>query len=107
MTARTERRRNARRPVSKPTKLRCTQTGKYMAGRTRNVSASGAMLEVYLPSMLITGQRLEVGIAWQHHQALIGADELSKATVVRSLGLGGVQHVAIQFDEPVALAASA
>ena len=107
MTTKTERRHTARRPVSRPTKLRCTQTGKYMAGRTRNVSASGAMLEVFLPSMLITGQRLEIGIAWQHHQALLGADELTKATVVRSLGMGGIQHVAIQFDEPMALAASA
>ena len=78
-----------------------------MAGRTRDISASGAMLEVHLPSMLITGQRLEVGIAWQHRQALLGADELAKATVVRSLGMGGVQYVAIQFDEPMALAATA
>ena len=78
-----------------------------MAGRTRNVSASGAMLEVYMPSMLITGQRLEVGIAWQHRQALLGKDQLVQATVVRSLGMGGVQHVAIQFDQPMALAATA
>lgn len=78
-----------------------------MAGRTRNVSASGAMLEVYLPSMLITGQRLEVGVAWHHRQALIDADQLAKATVVRSLGMGGVQYVAIQFDQPLALAATA
>ena len=26
------------------------------------------------------------------------------ATVVRSLGLGGVQHVAVEFDKPVELA---
>jgi len=107
MTARSERRQNARRPVSCPAKLRCTQTGKYMAGRTRNVSANGAMLEVYMPSMLVTGQRLEVGIAWHHRQALLSKDQLAQATVVRSLGMGGVQHVAIQFDQPMALSATA
>ena len=107
MTAKSERRQSARQPISKPAKLRCTQTGRFMAGRTRNVSASGAMLEVYLPSMLITGQRLEVGIAWQHRQAMLDSDQLVQATVVRSLGMGGVQHVAIQFDQPMALAATA
>ena len=59
-----ERRRHARHTASNPVKVRCMMTGKYMAGRLSNASASGAMLEVRQSSLLVSGQRLQIGIAW-------------------------------------------
>ncbi len=99
-----ERRRHVRHNTSNPVKVRCMMTGKYMGGRLSNASASGALLEISQSSLLVGGQRLQIGIAWNPKQAVLGSDQFMDATVVRSLGLGGVQHVAIKFDKPVELA---
>ena len=96
--ARTERRRDARIPLSRPVKLRCIETGRYLAGQTDNLSASGALLEINHPSLLVPGQRIQVGIAWGRGQAVIDSGSLAEATVVRSLGLGNVQRIAVQFS---------
>ena len=96
----TDRRQGRRISTSRPAKLRCLQTGKYIAGQTRNVSATGALLEVDRPSLLVRGQRIEVGIAWSRRNAVLrSGEDLVAATVVRSLGLGRIQHVAVQFDQ--------
>lgn len=96
-----ERRQYARRPIQLPVKMRCTQTGRLMAGVTRNISPSGAMLEIYQPSMLVSNQRMEIGIGWSSKHSVIGSGDMIKATVVRSLGLGGMIHTAVTFDEPL------
>ena len=96
----TDRRHGRRLPISRPAKLRCLTTGKYMAGLTHNISTTGAMLEVDRPCLLVNGQRLAVGIAWTRRDNLLHHEQLVQATVVRSLGLGKVQHVAVQFDTP-------
>lgn len=95
-----DRRQGRRLPIARPAKLRCLQSGKYMVGRTQNVSTSGALLEVDRPSLLISGQRLAVGIAWRPGQALLHGNQLIQATVVRCLALGLTQHVAVKFDTP-------
>ena len=102
-----ERRSCARRPVAAPVKLRCVQTGRYLAGQTLNVSATGALMAVYHPSKLVHGQRLEVGIAWDPNSVVLQADQLFTATVVRSLAIDALQYVALRYDQPVELAASA
>lgn len=103
----TERRRDARFPVARPVKLQCINTGRYVAGRTSNVSSSGALLELATPSLLVPGQRLKMGVAWTRGQTIIPAERMTECTVVRSMGLGGVQHVALVFDQPQQLAATA
>ncbi len=100
----TDRRHGRRLPISRPAKLRCLETGKYMAGRTKNISTTGAMLEVDRPSLLVNGQRLAVGIAWTRRDNPLHHEHLVQATVVRSLGLGKVQHVAVRFDTPQPMA---
>ena len=100
-----ERRREARREVSQPVKVQCLETGRYLTGRTRNLSAGGALLEVLHPSLLVPGQRLRVGVARNDRQALLTSSEMAEATVVRSLGLGGTQSVAVSFAHPQELAA--
>ncbi len=105
--AQPNRRRSCRQPINRPAKVRCLQSGRYMAGKTQNISSSGALLEVYLPSLMVTGQRLGIGIAWDNQQTVLGSDQMLPATVVRSLGLNGMQHVAVQFDQPIEIDAVA
>jgi hypothetical protein len=105
--AMSDRRRDARMPITRPIKLQCAETGRYMAGRTSNLSAGGALLEVDHPSLLVAGQRLRLGIAWQDSQAVLASDTLAEAIVIRSLGSGTSQSVAIQFARRQALAVSA
>ncbi len=102
----TERRRDARVAVCRPVKLQCVESGRYLAGRTDNLSASGALLQVYHPSLLVPGQRLRMGIAWTDRQAVLEADRLVDATVVRSRGHGGFQQVAVAFAHRQELAAA-
>lgn len=105
MITRKDRRQGRRHPISRPVKLRCLITGKYMVGQTYNISSSGALLEIDRPSLLINGQRLAVGVAWTRQQALLHEDDMAHATVIRSLGLGRIQHVAVEFDHVYALPA--
>lgn len=102
-----ERRRHSRMDVHLPVKVCCAATGRYLGGATCNISSSGALLRLDHPSLLVAGQRLHVGIAQHRRQALLSQNDFSDATVVRSFGLDGSQTVAVQFDEPQALAASA
>jgi hypothetical protein len=92
-----ERRRDARLEVRRPVKLHCAQTGRYWAGQTCNISPGGAMIQVAHPSLLVAGT---------NRQALLSAGDMVDATVVRSLGGGDAQYVAVRFAQrlPLALA---
>lgn len=102
-----ERRKDARIPLARPVKLRCVDTGRYLAGQTDNLSASGALLEVNHPSLLVPGQRLQVGIAWGRGQTVIDSGSLAEAIVVRSFGLGTTQRVAVHFSHRQEMALTA
>jgi len=102
-----DRRRDPRFPITRPVKLQCLTTGRYYGGHTRDVSSSGIMAQLSNPSLMVPGQRVKVAIAEHEREAIISADRLFPATIVRSLGMNGEQHVALQFDERQALAASA
>lgn len=104
-----ERRREPRLSVNRPVKLQCAMTGRYMQGHVRNVSATGVLVEINHPSMLVQGQQMRLGIAWNDQTVLLQQKYMAPAVVVRSLGLGGRQHVAMAFEQrqQVNLAASA
>lgn len=102
-----ERRCHARRPLERPVKLRCVHSGRYMAGRIKDISDNGALLEICQPSLLVPGQEVEIGIVWDRRKAVLDSDHMLKGSVVRSLGMGGTQHVAIQFEHTVTLQATA
>jgi len=102
-----DRRQSPRFPLARPVKLRCMISGRYYGGHTRDVSSSGVMTQLDTPSLLVPGQRVAVGIAEYERQPIIAADTMVEATVVRSLGLDGLQRVALQFDQRQQLAASA
>ena len=101
-----ERRRDPRLDVTRPVKLHCPDTGRYWAGRTCNLSPGGAMVEVAHPSLLVPGQAVQLGVAWTSRQTLLNANDLVDATVVRSLGDGAVQYVAVSFAHRLPLAAA-
>ncbi len=101
-----ERRRDTRLALERPAKIQCLMTGRYLAGRTINVSAGGAMLEVDHPSLLVPGQRVAIGMANTRQDVILRGDEMSEATVVRSVGLKGRQTLAVQFDQRQELAAA-
>jgi len=102
-----ERRSHARHTIHRPVKIRCGVTGRYLTGRTQDISTNGALIEVDYPLLLARGQSLKIGIAWTDRDVVIRSSEMSPAQVRRSLGMGSVQHVAVQFDLPVELAATA
>lgn len=106
MTTPQERRRDARLMLTRPVKVQCLHTGRYLPGRTTNLSTSGALIEIDNPSLLIPGQRVKVGIAQTKQDVILAADEMSEATVVRSMGHRGSQTVAIMFDQRQELAAT-
>ena len=106
MTA-SERRHDARFQMQRPAKLQCLETGRYIAGSTGNISACGALLTLQHPSRLLPGQRVRLGVAWTRQNALLAADAMIEATVVRSIGFGQHQQVAISFDRQQELAMTA
>ncbi len=104
-----ERRRDTRLRMDRPVKVQCEMTGRYLSATTRNISATGMLMEINHASLLVQGQRLRVGIAWNDHAALLPSSHMMQAVVVRSLGIDGRQHVAVHFDarQELELAATA
>jgi hypothetical protein len=99
-----ERRHDARLVAARPVRVECPQTGRRFSGRTRDVSAGGALLEVDHPCLLVPGQPLRLGIAWTARQTVLRREDLLEAVVVRSLGNGPKQTVAISFSQRLQLA---
>jgi len=98
-----ERRRDNRILMDRPVKVQCEMTGKYLSAQMQNISATGMLMEIQHPSLLVQGQRLRVGIAWNDQSAILASNNMLQAVVVRSAGLGGRQHVAVHFDERLSL----
>ncbi len=93
-----EKRKNFRQALDKPVKVFCPDTGKYLSGKTINLSTSGALIELNTPSLLVPGQQLQLGISWSSSQTILSGNSLTEATVVRSLGHNANQQVAMQFN---------
>ena len=102
-----DRRDAARTQAALPVKLQCVGTGKYASGHTRNLSSGGALVEVDRPSLLAVGQHVRLGIAWTPKQTVIKSTDMKAGTVIRSLGMGRTNHVAIRFHVSAQLAATA
>lgn len=94
-----ERRQDARFRLDHPVKIQCEMTGRYLAARTHDISATGMLMEINNASLLVQGQRLRVGIAWNEQAAVLESSKMIPAVVVRSLGINGRQHVALHFED--------
>ncbi len=96
-----ERRRDPRIPANHPVKIKCDQAaGRYIPGTTHNVSDGGAMLKLEHPRMLTKGQKIQIGIVSNPMRGMLLTEDFVEATIVRSLGHGDTQHVAIRYNRP-------
>ncbi|MEM7624873.1 MAG: PilZ domain-containing protein [Planctomycetota bacterium] len=99
-----DRRRHVRVPYERPVKIRCAVTGKYIAGQTLDISDGGCLMWLDGRQSVKAGQSVRVGIAYRTNQTLILADDMVEGTVVRRLGHGDAQHVAVSFENSTVLA---
>jgi len=100
-----ERRRDPRIPANHQVKLKCEQTaGKYIPGTTQDVSDGGALLMLDHPRLLAKGQKVQIGILNNPARGMLVSEEFVEATIVRSLGHGETQHVAVRYARPQRLA---
>ncbi len=96
----TDRRTAPRLPIQRPVKLRSDRGGwRCLTGQTHDLSQSGALIEVDSLTALLPGQSLQLAIANDAHCAIIPAERLVPATVVRSIWNRGQQRVAVRFTE--------
>lgn len=96
----TDRRQFSRWLLDRPVKICLAKGGHYLPGKTRDVSAGGALLELDYPTLLPLGRTVKIAVAWEK-EALVTSSAMIEATVVRNLGHGGRQVIALQFDEPI------
>lgn len=96
-----ERRRDPRISASHQVKLKCEQTaGKYIPGTTHDVSDGGALLMLDHPRLLTKGQKVQIGIYNDPTRGMLLSEQFVEATIVRSLGHGDTQHVAVRYARP-------
>lgn len=107
MATTTERRLHARQNVTRPCTLFRRRTQRFVAARTRDVSAGGALLEIEAARPLVEGETLDVGIAWTS-SPLLSESCLVEAKIVRVVQRDDThQLVAVRFDRADILAAVA
>ncbi len=107
MTSHSERRSDARNEVEKPVKIRCLRSGRYLSGKTRNLSAGGALIEISDPHRFVPGQRIKLGVAWNARQTVLDSHALIDSVVIRDFALEGLHQIALRFENRQELAATA
>jgi c-di-GMP-binding flagellar brake protein YcgR len=96
-----ERRSSVRRPLVRPCKVFEPRGHRYISGCTRNVSPGGMLIALDRCLPLEIGDRLYVGTASSRRQALLRADDMVEARVVRVLSHEGETILAVQFAHAV------
>lgn len=92
-----DRRLDPRQCVDRPCTLFCRRTLRYISARTRDVSDSGALLEITSARPLIEGDRVDLGVAWAP-SPIVRQDSLVEAKVVRVIEAEGPhQVVGVQY----------
>ena len=98
----TERRAAPRTQLIRPVKLRQEAGGwRYLPGQTADLSTLGARLDVDSPTPLRPGHRIELAIADAPQAAILSAEGLIPATIVRSTWHADRQEIAVRFATPL------
>lgn len=75
---------------------------KYFHGTTWNLSIGGAMIQLSRPIALERGEQVLIGVATKRRDAILKAEEMMEAVVLRSLKTpSDSTAVALQFAEPI------
>ncbi len=89
----------------------CTATGRCFGGQTQDYSAGGCRVQLDPAtaelSQLPIGREVKVAVDWSGHQAVVHADLMPTAMVMRALSFDDRRQVALQFSRRQPLAASA
>jgi hypothetical protein len=94
---RQDRRRHPRERLELPCKLFHAATNRYLAGRTRDVSRSGVLIELSPGPAFVPGEPVAIGVSGA---ALLAEGDLIAARVVWSEGSReGPRRAALEFDE--------
>jgi hypothetical protein len=105
--ANADRRSHKRFAVSRPGKLFRRSTQQFTPVVTRNLSFSGALLEVGGDRPFNTGELIELAVSLRN-QALLPGASMVKAIVTRAdAPVDGRQIVAVRYVQPARLAAAA
>lgn len=89
-------RQHERLATERPVKLRCGDSGRYIAGMTVNVSDGGVLLRMMRPASLRAGHPVQVILGGDRHHALLPAAQMVDACVVRAAG----DTVALRYTRP-------
>ncbi len=102
-----ERRLSARVQIERPCKVFRRGTQRYVSAVTRDVSATGALIELHTARAVVAGEKIDVGVAWSRTPILL-EDALMEAKVVRVFPMSeDRQAVAVAFEHVEELAAVA
>ena len=94
-----DRRKHPRHPLERPAKLFCPQTGKFIAGRTRNISAGGVLVEIDASESIRSGDEIRMTIAFGD-RFIVPMSELVPGAIVRTITSDDAERVslAIAYD---------
>lgn len=103
-----DRRKHERHPLERPAKLFCPDSGRFLAGRTRNISAGGVLVEVDGCDPLQSGDEVLMTIAFGD-RFIVPMSELVPCSVIRAVrdGCGANATLAIAYDNATETAISA
>lgn len=103
-----DRRQHTRHPLERPAKIFCPATGRFLAGRTRNISAGGVLIEVDVTESIGAGDEIQLTIAFGD-RFIVPMSELVPASIVRTSAADDASSVAlaIAYDNAADMALSA
>jgi|GEM_PF-2681074 len=95
-----DRRKHTRHPLTRPAKLFCPGSGRFLAGRTRNISAGGVLVEIDAPDSITSGDAIKLTIAFGD-RFIVPMSELVGGSVVRAITTDNAETtcLAIAYDD--------
>lgn len=103
-----DRRKHQRHPIERPAKLFCPKSGRFLAGRTQNISEGGVLVEVDAGETIESGDSVLMTVAFGD-RFIVPMSELVPCSVIR-VKRTGTEHgatLAIAYDNAAESAMSA
>ncbi|MCB9848595.1 MAG: PilZ domain-containing protein [Phycisphaeraceae bacterium] len=103
-----DRRQHVRHDLTRPAKLFCPASGRFLAGQTLNISAGGVLVEVDAPTEVASEDELQLTIGFGD-RFIVPMSELVPGKVVRTMASDDPSRmrIAIAYDDAGEMALSA